>query len=119
MKKTIVIGLALSLLIVGQSQSAFAKEKTTPTKTAEDKCVKDSAKCLRTCNPPLKGSAVQQCEKQCGDRANSCLNKVTISVDPATPKQTVKQNPAAQGQSTTPNKGGVDKQGTQKSGDKK
>ncbi len=44
MKKTIVIGLALSLLIVGQSQSAFAKEKTTPTKTAEDKCVKDFSK---------------------------------------------------------------------------
>ena len=112
--------LPLVLLLVGmQSQSAFAKGKTA-TQKAEDKCVSESAQCLRKCEPPLKGIAVQECRNQCGNHLNGCLQKVkTISVDPATQKQTVKQNPAAAGQTTNSNKGGANKQGMQKSGNKK
>jgi hypothetical protein len=51
---------------------------------------------------------------------NDCLNKVkSVSTNPETPKQTVKQNPAAAGQSTTSNKGGVEKQEMPKRGNKK
>jgi len=111
--------LPLVLLLVGmQSQSAFAKGKqTAASKSAEDKCVRNSGTCLKNC----EGKIIQKsCENACGDKLNMCLNNVkTVSANPTTETQKVKQNPAAAGQQMTSNKGGVDKQGMQKSGNKK
>lgn len=123
MKKIIwlTFAMVLSLPIFGQFDTASAKGKqTTKSQKAEDVCVFQSASCLKNCDSTPQMTGQQFCRNQCANRMNECLNKVkAVSTNPETPKQTVKQNPAAQGQSTTSNKGGVDKQGIPKSSNKK
>jgi hypothetical protein len=121
MKKIVLFALALSLLIVGQFDSASAKGKqTSKSQKAEDVCVFQSSSCLKNCDSTPQMTGQQFCRNQCASRMNDCLNKVkTVATNPETPRQTVKKNPAAAGQSTTLNKGGVDKQGMQKRDSKK
>lgn len=121
MKKFVLFALALSLLIVGQFDSASAKGKqTAKSQKAEDVCVFQSSSCLKNCDSTPQMTSAQFCRNQCANRMNECLNKVkAVSTNPETPKQTVKKTPAAAGQSTTSNKGGVDKQGMPKSGNRK
>jgi copper chaperone CopZ len=119
MKKIVLLALALSLF--GQFDSAAAKGKQTPkSQKAEDVCVFQSASCLKNCDSTPQMTSQQFCRNQCANRMNECLNKVkAVSANPETQKQTVKQNPAAAGQGSASNKGGADKQGIPKSGNKK
>ena len=51
MKKFVLFALALSLLIVGQFDSASAKGKqTAKSQKAEDVCVFQSSSCLKNCD---------------------------------------------------------------------
>ena len=113
----VLLVLPLALLLVGShAQPTLAKGKQTAATTkAENACIKEYGGCVKnTCSGSVygeKGSAgYNACEAVCGSELNACLNNIkTISADPASQKQKVKQNPAAATQPATSNKGGTEK----------
>ena len=110
----IIVAIALRMLAIlfflmtTTSQPVFSKGKSS-TQQAEDKCVQQSVKCMRVCRP-VKGSALPQCHNQCGDKLNSCLEKVTITVRPTERSPKVKQQPAAANDSSPKNRAPVERQ---------